>query len=340
LVQRAVRAVDVVVLDVLGEDCLEVTAAEDEHPVEALAPDGADHALTDGVRSGCPDRALDDPGALCGEDGVEGSRELGVAIADEELDRVCVVGEVHRDIAGLLGDPAGDRVGRDAGDPHATAVVVDEHEHVEPAEENGVDVEEVARLQTFRLAGEELRPGRSRPSRRWIDAVALQGRPDARGGYDDAHRGQLALDAAVAPLGILLRQPEHHGRGSLRDSRSTWPAVRVGPALGDEVSVPAQQGCRLDEEASASSAGEQSCQSGQHRSIRGLGRWSVHLASEDRHLVTQDHDLDSEVRISASNEADELKDAAVRAVEEGESHGPGCSPRPASAVKVQLTRDR
>ena len=48
---------------------------------------GADHALADGVRPRCPDRALDDPGALYGEDGVEGSRELGAAIADEELRR-------------------------------------------------------------------------------------------------------------------------------------------------------------------------------------------------------------------------------------------------------------
>ena len=132
--------VRVVMLDVLGKDCFEVPAPEDQHPVEALRPGGSHDPLTDGVRSGCPDRALDDPGALCGEDGVEGSRELGVAIADEELDRVCVVSEVHRDIAGLLGDPAGDRVGRDAGDPYATAVVVDEHEHVEPAEKDGVDV--------------------------------------------------------------------------------------------------------------------------------------------------------------------------------------------------------
>ena len=50
MVQRAVRAVDVVVLDVLGEDSLEVMAAEDDHPIEALAPDGADDALTASVR--------------------------------------------------------------------------------------------------------------------------------------------------------------------------------------------------------------------------------------------------------------------------------------------------
>ena len=49
--ERAVRAVRVVVLDVLGEHGFEMAASEDEHPVEALAPQGADHALADGVRT-------------------------------------------------------------------------------------------------------------------------------------------------------------------------------------------------------------------------------------------------------------------------------------------------
>ena len=200
-------------------------------------------------------------------------------------------------------------------------------------------MEEVARHQSFRLCGEELRPGRTRLPRRWIDAVALQRRPDARGCDDDARAGQFAVDAAVAPLGILLRQTEHHCGGFLGDGRSTRSAMGERPALGDEVPVPAQQGCRLDEEAPERLAGEQSCQSGQHRSICRLKRWSVHLASEHRHLVAQDHDLDGEVRISATDEADQLQHAAERPVEEREGHGPGCSPRPAPAVKVQLTAD-
>ena len=52
LVQTAVRAVGVVVLDVLDKHGFEVAALEDEHPVEAFAPDGADHALADGVGPG------------------------------------------------------------------------------------------------------------------------------------------------------------------------------------------------------------------------------------------------------------------------------------------------
>ncbi len=58
LAQGPVGAVRVVVLHVLGEHGLEVTAAEDEHAVEALSPEGADHALTDRVGPRRPDGGL------------------------------------------------------------------------------------------------------------------------------------------------------------------------------------------------------------------------------------------------------------------------------------------
>jgi hypothetical protein len=45
-------------LDVLGKDCFEVTATEDEHPVEAFAPDGADDALTDHLGPGLSGQSL------------------------------------------------------------------------------------------------------------------------------------------------------------------------------------------------------------------------------------------------------------------------------------------
>ena len=38
MAEGPVGPVRVVMLDVLGKDCFEVATAEDEHPVEALAP--------------------------------------------------------------------------------------------------------------------------------------------------------------------------------------------------------------------------------------------------------------------------------------------------------------
>ena len=79
------RTVLVVVLDVLAEDGFEVASSEDEHAVEALAPDGAHDALADGVCPRRPDRRLDGPDSIRGEDGVEGRRELGVAVCAHQL---------------------------------------------------------------------------------------------------------------------------------------------------------------------------------------------------------------------------------------------------------------
>jgi hypothetical protein len=208
----------------------------------------------------------------------EGSREHGVAIADAELDTVCLIGEGHREIAGLLGHPTSDRVGGHAGDPHETRVVVDEHEDVEPAEEHSVDMEGVAGHQSLGLFGEELRPGRSGSPRRRVDAAMFQDRPDARGGDGDARGGELTVGAAVAPSRVLLRQAEDECGRSLGDGQPTGPAVRIRPAFGDEVPVPTQRGCRLDEEVPESPAGEQTCEAWTARTARSAGcsagRWT------------------------------------------------------------------
>jgi hypothetical protein len=66
--------------------------------------------------------------------------------------------------------------------------------------------------------------------------------------------------------------------------------------------------------------GEQPCESRQNRPVRRLQRRSMDLASEDAHLMAQHHDLDSEVRVLAEGEPDELGEAAERPVEEREGH--------------------
>jgi hypothetical protein len=65
--------------------------------------------------------------------------------------------------------------------------------------------------------------------------------------------------------------------------------------------VPASEGLWLDEEAAEMLAGEESRRSGQDCSP-GSGQRSVDLASEHRPLVTQHHDLDREVCVTATGE--------------------------------------
>jgi len=54
-------------------------------------------------------------------------------------------------------------VGGDPGEVRAGAAVLDHHEHIEAAQEDGVDVGEVDREDRLGLRGQELSPGRSGP---------------------------------------------------------------------------------------------------------------------------------------------------------------------------------
>lgn len=99
----------------------------------------------------------------------------------------------------------------------------------------------------------------------------------------------------------------------MRSFPSRWPVERAGRAntssVGDEVPVPTQQGCRLDEEAGETVAGEQSCEPRQHGPIRRSQRRSMDLAAEHRHFVSEHDDLDGEVSVAAADESDQMEDA-------------------------------
>src|SRR6266702_4574311 len=122
---------------------VEVSPAGDEDAVGALASGAGDPALADGVRARCLDRRLDNPHAGCGEDCVERGGVLRIPVSDQELQAVSPLPQVHDDVPGLLYCPCGGRAGSDAGEVNPAVVVLDDEQHVEPAEEDGVDVEEV-----------------------------------------------------------------------------------------------------------------------------------------------------------------------------------------------------
>ena len=160
----------VVVVPVFGEDGFEMAAAQDEEPVQALPADGADKPLGDRFRARRPAGRLDDPDPIGCEDGVEGRGELGVAISNEERGWRRPFRQVVAEVAGLLGDPATDGVGRSPGNADEAGAVLDEEQHVEPSEQDGVDREEVTGDQALRLSVKELGPGGTRASRRGVDA--------------------------------------------------------------------------------------------------------------------------------------------------------------------------
>jgi hypothetical protein len=84
LLQRPVRPVRIVVIDVHAKDQPQVPFTCDQDPVQALAPGTAHPAFRYRVRTRRLDRGLDDPETDRSEDGVECRGEFGVPVPDQE----------------------------------------------------------------------------------------------------------------------------------------------------------------------------------------------------------------------------------------------------------------
>jgi hypothetical protein len=143
-----VRPVAVVVDQVLVQHPAQVGLVDDEHPVQQLSAEGADHPLADRIRAGRLRWRLDDPDALGGEgggeDGVEPGGEQGIAVADEEPQGADPLTHVEQDIAGLLGHPVPGRVAGHPGHVHPPVGDLDEDQHVKPAQQHRLHGDEVA----------------------------------------------------------------------------------------------------------------------------------------------------------------------------------------------------
>ena len=133
-IDASVRTLLVVVGDILAKNPLQVTATEDEHPVETFGPNGPDPSFGVGVRPRRTDRRLDHPGALRSKDLVEAGRELCVAIPDEELDGSRAICQVTHQVAGYLGDEGTGWVIGDTADVHLSSRKFDHEEGVELCE--------------------------------------------------------------------------------------------------------------------------------------------------------------------------------------------------------------
>ncbi len=150
--ERAVRPVRVVVRRVDLDDALELAAAEDQQPVEALPAQAPDLALGVCPRPRRSHRRLEDREAFGAEDLIEVARELAVAVADQEARPQPFVVESHQQVARLLGHPGAVGVSGGARDVHATACELNEEQDIEMLEED-VDGEEVALEEVVRVSG-------------------------------------------------------------------------------------------------------------------------------------------------------------------------------------------
>jgi hypothetical protein len=156
--------------------------------------------------------------------------------------------EVHEQVASLLGEPGPGGVGGDAEDVHSTGGVFDDEERVEPVQGDRVEVEQVAGQDCLGLRAEELRPGWSGAPRGGIDPGRVQDLPDGGGADSVAKSGEFAVDAPIPPGRILGGQAQDQRADTGGDGGSTRAGVRGSPAAADQLSVPAQNCCRCDQQ--------------------------------------------------------------------------------------------
>jgi hypothetical protein len=157
----------VVVTDVDAEDVRELAAADDQHPVEALAAYGSDPALHVSVGVGRLNGSSDDLDVLAFEESVEGAWELGIAVVDQESHWLVAVVELHEQVACLLQHPCSVRLAGAADVLHSAAADREKHEHVQAAQPDRVDGEEVAGEDRLAVRSQESAPGLAIALRCW-----------------------------------------------------------------------------------------------------------------------------------------------------------------------------
>src|SRR5665647_1979322 len=288
--------------------------------IETLVADGADESFGVRVRTGRSDWRADGLDTDRGEHLVEAGGELGVAVADEESEHPTGILQVRGEIAGHLCDPWAVRVGGGSEDMHDAALHFDDEQHVVAPQKDRVDVEEVRGNNALGLGGEELGPRWAlSPGCRWETVAAQHGR-DARLRHADAELLQLADDAEITPPGILPSQAADQLHGLFGKTRTTWSAVRVGPALLDQRAVPAQDRLWADEERSPVFSRNKTGQEGDEGTVGPGEAGTGDLAVQHGQLVAEYEDLSVLRRCIRPVDTNDLEHAPDEPIEKGESH--------------------
>src|ERR1035437_8159381 len=259
--------------------------------IEALLADGADESFGVRVSTRRTDRSADGLDTDRGKHLVEAGSEVGVAVADEEPESTTGILQVRGEIAGHLCGPWSVRVGGGSEDVHDAALHFDDEQHVAAPQEDRVDGEEVRGHNALGLDGEELGPRWAlSPGCRWETVAAQHGR-DARRRHADAELLQLADDAEITPPGVLPSQVADQIHGLFGKTRTTWSAVRVGPALLDQRAVPSQDRLWADEERSPALPRNKTGQEGDNGTVGPSEAGTGELPVQHGQLVEQYEDL-------------------------------------------------
>ncbi len=253
--------------------------------------DGADPSLGERVRSRSARWDGDNRATDGGEHVIERPRVLACSVADHEADGIVAP---HEQVPGGLGGPGTGGVGGDPGEVNASGVDLDEEQHMETAQRDGIDAEEVGRDQGVGLAGDELAPRRSGAIGGGLTSGVAEDLPDSGSGDAVPETAHLSMDTSIAPVRVLGVEAQDEaaelgGRGWASGSGLGW----LGPVPGDEAAVPADHRRRSHDQHHVveTSPVERLRKEGEHGPVARCELRAVDLALQDEDLVSKSENL-------------------------------------------------
>ncbi len=147
---------------VLGQHAVQMPLIHNQQVVETFLPHRANPPLGEGVGFGCLIGSADTGDVLGTEDGAEGRWELGIPVVDQEAHRHCSFVDLATELAGLLRDPRGGRVGWTASEVDPARPEFNENEDIEGLQPEGFDRKKVTCHDLVSVVSEERLPTAAR----------------------------------------------------------------------------------------------------------------------------------------------------------------------------------
>jgi hypothetical protein len=213
---------------------------------------------------------------------------------------------------------------------------LDEEQHVERLQPDGLHSEEVGGQRSLGLRPQELRPRRTRAARRRAEASGLQDPSDRGGANVDPELAELTLDPWIPPPGVLPSHPNDEFADLGVDGWPPGSAVGVGPLPPNQFPVPAEQRLRRDQERRPPLARESARQGRQHRTVERTEPRPSYLPSQDLQLVAEDQDLEVLGPIPPRKLAASGRETAQEGEGEPAQHGRRMVPMPWSGCESRF----
>jgi hypothetical protein len=214
----------------------------------------------------------------------------------------------------MIGDPE---------DVHHSALELDDEQHIELGELDGVHDEEVGGQDALGLGGEELLPGRS-TARSWSETAASKYPADRACRDADPEPAKLALNANTSPAAVLPTEADDEIDNLITKWRPSWTSQGSPslPLATRELPMPTKQGLGRDEETAPPPSREQPVERREDRSVRGpVADAAMELTLEHPDLVAEHHQLYVLVQSCPPAGSQQAEDPARDEVAETEGHG-------------------